>query len=242
MHNLNKEDIIYGINPINEIISANKRKIIKLFIQDPIPNEVFNILKKIKDNVLITKQNKNSLNKFCESFDHQGIAALVEKRIYRKEMFECEKSPLILILDKIQDPRNLGAILRSAHCTNFSGVIITSNGGCVLTASAIKASAGLSEHINICIYNSTRNAINDATNNGYTVYLTLFDGKKINNIKPDQYSCIVIGNEGDGISKSLCSMGVGISIPQINNNVSYNASVAAAIVMYDYAIKLNKIK
>ena len=234
---LNNNNIIYGIHPVNELIKSNKRKIFKIYIQSPTSQNILNILKNInKQKIEVIYCSKEKLGSICRNDDHQGIIAIAEEIRYSKKMFDPSKYSAILLLDKIQDPRNLGAIIRSANCFNIFAMIISERGGVHITPTVIKASSGLSEYMDIYIA-SSENGIKEAKNNGYNIYLTGFNGTSINNFEPKLPFCIVIGNEEVGISKNLYKYGETISIPQRNNNISLNASVAASIIMHNLTIK-----
>jgi len=137
-----------------------------------------------------------------------------------------------VLLDEIQDVRNLGAILRSCYCSGVDGVIITKKGGAPLTAAAIKASAGLAEHLPIFIAPSSAAAVQELQKAGYTLYMAAFNGKNATKVEYQIPLCIVIGSESKGINPSVLKKGTVISLPQRTSDISYNASVAAAILLF----------
>jgi 23S rRNA (guanosine2251-2'-O)-methyltransferase len=146
-----------------------------------------------------------------------------------------------LLLDGIQDPRNLGAILRSAHCTNVDGVILVKKNAAPLTATALKASAGLAEYLDIMIANSVEEAVILLKKSGYNLYLATFDGQNALACNYAMPLCVVIGSEGLGISRSIMHEGTKITLPQKSSDISYNASVAASLLTFLISTRFQKI-
>jgi len=233
--------IIYGIHPIYEVINTKRRRILKVFVLKSLPKNVIPILNIIDKSIPIYHYTKQQLDNICQSNEHQGIVIETTNFPYEKYSFDTKQNPLIVLFDKIQDPRNLGALLRSCYCTNIKCVAITTESSTPLTAAAFKASAGLAESLKIKLYRSAFIAANDIKEMGYNLYLSDSDGKEMQNIVPKEKSCIVIGNESDGITPSLYSLGEKISIAQSRKDISYNASVAGGIIMYNFSIRMKLI-
>ncbi len=160
-----------------------------------------------------------------------GVVAFVGDFVYRSKPFEASTHPLILMLDCVQDVKNMGAILRSAYCSGFTGVIIPASNNAKVNAAAMKSSAGLAEHLDIQVSSSLKNTVSELKNAGYTIYAAYLGGQDIRNVEIKRPLCIIIGNEERGISPDLAKMCQKVMIPQISEDVSYNASVAAGILM-----------
>ena len=240
--NQKKYSIIYGINPIIEIIKAKKRKIYKILVDREIPKTLDLFLKKNKLNkFIIEKISKNVLERISGSKETQGVIAYVDDFKFKKDFFDPNKNNLIVLFDKIQDPRNLGALLRTAYCTNITGVILSIKGSAPITGAAFKASAGLAEDLEIYEVNSSEKGASMAKEAGYEIYLADFGGKKIDEIILKNPTCIIIGSEGFGVTKSLHKYGQIVSLPQKRNDISYNASVAGGILMFDFSKKLKNL-
>ena len=237
----NLYDLIYGIHPLIEIVKARKRKIRRILTTPETLRKISQYKNKINETAEIRIVKKDLLNNLCKNNEHQGIVAYVDKRKFPNFHFDVKKYPLIILFDGIQDPRNLGALLRSAYCTNVSGVIFSKRGCSPLTGAAFKASSGLAEYLEICECNSSVEAINFIKKAGYKIFIADFGGKKINEKIPCEGSCIVIGSEGFGISSSIKKEGEIVSLPQVENEISYNASVAGGIIMFDFSMKLFRI-
>lgn len=233
-----KGELIFGVHPIIECLKAKKRKLISIYTTKPEPAAFAQIARLMpKYPVAIQYVSRDILHKMAGSTDHQGIIAWVHAFPFRKTMFDPQKQPFIVLLDGIQDPRNLGAIIRSAYCAGAQGVVLCQKSGAPLNAIAIKASAGLAEHSQILISPSAAAAAQDIKNAGYKIYTAVFDGESVTTCKFETPLCLVIGGEGFGISKPVMKLGVGVTIPQIQSGISYNASVAAGILLFHIGVK-----
>jgi 23S rRNA (guanosine2251-2'-O)-methyltransferase len=175
-----------------------------------------------------------------ESQDHQGFVAWVQAFAYQKKFFEPAKAPFIVLLDGVQDPRNLGAIIRSMHCMGVSGVVLVKKGASPLTPAAIKASAGLAEYMQIFVASSTGEALLLVKNAGYALYIATFGGKDVTQVEFAKPLCLVIGSEGAGVSHGIAKEGIKITVPQVSEDVSYNASVAASLIAFVITQKIKK--
>lgn len=227
-------ELVFGINSIVEVLTAKRRKIISIYTTRPTPKSWERIERLLPERPVIPIQyvSRDVITKIAGTVDHQGVIAWVQPFIYRKKPFDPAKQKHILMLDGIQDPRNLGAILRSAYCTGFNGVIIPQKGSSPLNAAAIKASAGLAEHVEIYMPSSAQVAVQELKEAGYALYMAAFNGENAANVTYKQPMCLVIGGEGYGITPALIKMGTQITLPQVSPGVSYNASVAAGILLF----------
>ena len=237
-----KSELIFGVHPIIELLRAKKRKIITLYTTKPEPS-AFKIISKLlpKRPINIQYVKRDVLNKLAGTNDHQSFIAIVSPIQLRTKFFQPDKQKFLLMLDGIQDVRNLGAILRSAYCTGVDGIIITKKNSAPLNASVFKASAGLAEHLEIYLANSAKQAAIELKNAGYKLYLTLIKGNNATKIKYQQPLCLVIGNEATGISKDILNLGEHVTLPQIEADISYNASVASGIFLFLIATQNNII-
>jgi 23S rRNA (guanosine2251-2'-O)-methyltransferase len=234
-------ELIYGIHPIIELLKAKKRKLLALYTTKPEPKAWEQLAKHIPPYLKVSYVTRISLTNMAETTDHQGVVAFAAPLVVRKKFFDPAKQPFLVMLDGIQDSRNVGAILRSAYCTNADGVIMVQKGGAPLNAAAIKSSAGLSEHVELYIAASASAAALELKKAGYTLYLATFDGEKAQKITYQDPLCVVIGGEGFGISKEILKSGVHVTLPQKSSGISYNASVAAGILMFVIATQKGKI-
>ena len=237
------QELIFGIHPILEMLKAKKRKLMIIYTTKPVPRAWGELEKLLPKGIQIQYVARDVLTRMAANPDHQGILAYVKPFVYRKKFFEPAKQPFLLMLDSIQDTRNLGAILRSAHCTGVDGVIILKKNAAPLNAVALKASAGLAEHLEIYNAPSAAAAMQELKKAGYQTYLAVLDkkSKKATDITFEGPLCLVIGNEAVGVSKEILNAGQHIILPQSSGDISYNASVAAGILLFLMATQLKKI-
>jgi 23S rRNA (guanosine2251-2'-O)-methyltransferase len=226
-------ELVYGVHPIIELLKAKKRKLLALYTTKPEPKG-FALIEKLMPRypVSISHQQRDALAKMAGTTDHQSIVALASPFVYRKKFFEPKAHPVLLMLDGIQDVRNLGAILRSAYCTGVNGVIITQKHSAPIAAATLKASAGLAEHLDIYLAPSGQAAVLQLKEAGYHLYITAFNGSNALKVKYQEPLCVIIGSEETGVSPSIIREGTQITIPQRSTDISYNASVAAGIMLF----------
>lgn len=235
-------ELIYGIHPVRELLKAKRRKLLTVYTTKPAPKAWGTLEPLLGKGAQVRIVTRQTLNDIAQTTDHQGVVAWAAPFPIRKKAFDPIKHPYLLMLDGIQDPRNLGAIIRSAYCTGISGIIIPAKGSSPLSAAALKASAGLAEHVEIYQPTSPRMALQELKQAGYNLYLaTVEHGESATQTIFKEPLCLVIGSEGGGIAPELRAMGTKITLPQRVNDISYNASVAAGILLFLIATKLQKV-
>ncbi len=229
-----QHELIYGPHAIIEMLKAKRRRLVSIYTTKPVPKAYERIKPYLPARVPNTQYvTRDILDRMAQSEDHSGVIALVSPFVYQSKMFEPAKKKFILLLDSIQDVRNLGAILRSAYCIGVDGVVLCKRGGALLTPAVFKTSAGLAEHLDIYCANSVQQAVIEAKTNGYNLYLAVLDnGVDATTVEYTQPACLVIGNEASGIAKEAQKSGALITLPQQHADISYNASVAAGILMF----------
>jgi len=238
-----KTEILYGFHPVFEALKAGRRSFFEVYIaKHKIPKPFEKLLAIAESKKISVKKLQLSQFKYLTKTDlHQGIGARVSSYPFvgLNDIVDRPQHPdinqLFLLLDNVVDPQNLGAIIRTALCVGVDGVIITKDRSALPTPAVSKASAGALEHVNVIRVANIINIIKILKNKG----LWIFGMDK--NADKDIFSCdfsgslgIVIGGEGKGIRslvKKQCD--ILISIPQIEKINSLNASVAAAVVMYE---------
>jgi len=226
-------ELLFGVNPLVELLKAKRRKLITIYMTKPEP-KAWNTIKKLmpKYPVPIQYVKRDILTKMAGTTDHQGFVAWVQMFPYRKKFFSPEKQKFLVMLDSIQDPRNLGAILRSSYCTGVQGVVLTKKGSSPINAVAVKSSAGLAEHMEVFVAPSAQSAVQLLKEAGYTMYMAVFDGQDATTCEYKQPLCVVVGSEGFGVSKNILKYGTPITLAQRTPDISYNASVAAGILLF----------
>lgn len=225
-------EMLYGVHPIAECIRAGKRKIYAIYMTKPEPKG-WDRIKKLftKFTPPIQYVSRDALTRMAQSTDHMGIIAYVDPYEYESKPLTASTKQRILLLDGVQDVHNLGAILRSAYCTNFDAVLVSK--GCArMTAGVFKASAGLAEHVPVYLISSLAHTVGELKKMGYTVYMTVADGgESALNVSFKAPLCVVIGSEEQGITAAVRAQGVQVTLPQRDTS-SYNASVAAGIFLF----------
>ena len=236
------QDQVEGRNAVLELLETGK-DINKIFIlkgeKNGSINKIISIAKERK--IVIVEVERAKLNKIAMSDNHQGVIAIVPPFDYCEVEdilnFAKEKSekPFILILDGIEDPHNLGSIIRTAETAGVHGIIIPKRRAATVNSTVHKVSAGAVEHVKIARVNNLNETIKYLKENDIWICGTDMDAKNYYyNEKFDGPIAIVIGSEGFGMSrlvKENCDFLV--KIPMKGKITSLNASVSAGIVMYE---------
>jgi len=236
------QDQIEGRNAVLELLETGK-DINKIFIANGEKhgsiNKIISIAKERR--IVIVEADKAKLNQMAMSDNHQGVIAIVPPFDYCEvtDILELaskkNEKPFILILDGIEDPHNLGSIIRTAETAGVHGIIIPKRRAATVNSTVYKVSAGAVEHMQIARVNNLNETIKYLKDNGVWVCGTDMDAKNYYyNEKFDGPIAIVIGSEGFGMSrlvKDNCDFLV--KIPMKGKITSLNASVSAGIVMYE---------
>lgn len=226
-------ELVFGIHPIVELLRAKRRRLISIYTTKPTPRgwqEIETLLP--QRGVPIQYVPREKLHEIAGTTDHQGVVAWAHPFLIRKVPFDAKKHPFLIMLDGIQDPRNLGAIIRSAYCTGVSGIVLVKKNAAPLSATALKASAGLAEHLELFIAASAEQAAQLLKQSGYSLYIASFGGTDATTVHYTTPCCLIIGSEGSGITKSIERQGTIVTLAQRTPNISYNASVAAGILLF----------
>ena len=220
--------LVYGRNVAEEVIKRNI-KINKIYIQDNMDSEITNMLSSYKK---ITMKKREMDNKF--PFVHQGIVMDIEDYKY-KELKDIKfNNSLVVMLDHIEDPHNFGAIIRTCEAAGVEYIIIPDNRSVEVNSTVIKTSVGTVFNMNIIKVTNLVNTINYLKKNGFWVVGTDMIGTDYTEIDYKGNTCIIVGNEGKGMSRLVSDNCDFIaSIPMLGEVNSLNASVACAIVVFE---------
>ncbi|WP_018934193.1 23S rRNA (guanosine(2251)-2'-O)-methyltransferase RlmB [Gracilibacillus lacisalsi] len=239
---------IIGKNTVIEALES-ERSIQKLYLTENLNASLANKLQGLAKakNAPVQRVPKKKLDQMVEG-NHQGIAALVAAYDYASldQLFEVaekrDEPPFFLILDEIEDPHNLGSILRSADATGVHGVIIPKRRAVGLTATVAKTSVGAIEHIPVVRVTNIAQTIEELKSRNVWIVGTEAEATEDYRELDGQLPiALVIGNEGKGISrlvKKNCDWTV--RLPMIGSVSSLNASVAASLLMYEVFRKRDK--
>ena len=233
---MNKDiNFVYGKNPVIEGINA--KKVLKVFLVTNFNDQkIINLIKDNKINCVTVSPSE--MERMSEGGVHQGVAAELKpyQTVSLEEIiFKARKKEkkIIVMLDNISDPHNLGAILRSADVFEASGVILPKHNSVSLNATVAKTSAGAINYVPVAVVNNLNQAIKTLKDEGYWIVAT--DGSatiSYSSIKYDFPVVVVIGSEGKGVSSLvLKNSDYIVKIPQFGHVNSLNASVAAGILL-----------
>ena len=232
---------IIGRNPVLEAIRSG-RDIDKIFIKKGKPEgSLVPLIRKAREaGIIISECDKSKLDELSSGENHQGVIAFVSETVYKSinDILEYAESlnqaPMVVICDHITDPHNLGAIIRTAECAGAHGVIIPKRSGAPVNDIVAKTSAGAVEYMNICRVTNIARTIDELKELGFWIAGAHMDGEVMYNIDLKGKIGIVVGNEGEGISrlvKEKCDFLA--SIPMSGKVSSLNASVACGILLYE---------
>ncbi|MBL0389426.1 23S rRNA (guanosine(2251)-2'-O)-methyltransferase RlmB [Tumebacillus sp. ITR2] len=238
----NPNEQVEGRHPVLEALKANRTINKILMTEGATGSSVMEILAKARAaSIVVQTVPKNKLDQISEGRNHQGVIAYIAAKDYveLEDIVEAaNNSPrpgLIIVLDEIEDPHNLGSILRSADGVGAHGIVIPKRRAVPLTATVAKASAGAIEHIPVARVANISQAIESLKKMGYWVVGTDVDGEALyHQVDMTVPTVLVIGNEGKGLGevvKKRCDHLV--RLPMIGQVQSLNAGVATGILLYE---------
>ena len=232
-------NVIVGRNPVTEALKSG-REIDKLLVSAT-EGSMIKILAQAKEKgIPVMRLEKAALDRLAQGQAHQGVAAYVSPYAYSEleDIFALAEArgedPLILILDNLEDPHNLGAIMRSAECAGAHGIIIPKRRACGLTEVVAKASAGAIEYMPCVKVTNIAQTIDELKARGLWIAACDMGGQNYYEAELTGKLAVVIGSEGFGISKLVkeqCDFVV--SMPMVGIITSLNASNAAAVLVYE---------
>ena len=236
---------IEGKNPIREIVESNK-SVDKVYVQDKTTDkEIRDFVAKLKEkHAKIEWVDKKVLDKLSVTGHHQGIIAVATDFEYTDfdQILKKQGDILLVLLDGLEDPHNLGSVIRVADCADVDAVIIPARHGALVNETVIRVSAGASAHVPIVKVGNLNSAIEKLKKNNVWIFGADMDGTSMYETNLKGRTAIVIGAEGAGLShhtREICDQIV--SIPMYGKVNSLNASVSAGIIVYE-AIRQRKSK
>ncbi|MBQ9833866.1 MAG: 23S rRNA (guanosine(2251)-2'-O)-methyltransferase RlmB [Bacilli bacterium] len=219
--------LIYGRNPLKE---TSPKDIKKIYLNKNLVNkEIFDYIReqKIKYDLVETKV----LDKMVGP-NHQGL--VIDVFDYEYYNMDAVTEDFIVMLDHIEDPHNFGAIIRSCECAGVKTIIIPKNRSCLVNSTVVKVSCGAISNVKIVMVNNLLDAINKLKKDNYFIYGADMVGEDFHTVDYSGKKCLVVGNEGKGISKLIkdnCDFM--IKIPMKGEINSLNASVATGIILFE---------
>lgn len=240
-----KDDVIVGRNPVSEAIRSSRTIDRILVTKGGKTGAIVGILAKAKEKQIPIKEvDSKKLDFLAGNENHQGIIAMAAVKEYSsvEDIFALaekrQEKPFIVVLDEIEDPHNLGAIIRTAECTGAHGIIIPKRRSATLSFAVGKASAGAVEYVPVARVTNIANTIDELKERGLWVFGADMNGTDYTECDFDGAVALVIGNEGKGIGRLVrekCDQIV--SLPMKGKINSLNASVAAGVLMYAVSSK-----
>lgn len=233
--------MIFGTRAVIEAIRAGS-EMEKIFIQTGLNNDL------VKELIAIARENQvplsftpqQKLNKLSTK-NHQGVICMLSAVKYAKledlidKAYSDGKEPFFIILDRITDVRNFGAIARTADCAGLTGIIIPDKGNAPITGDAMKTSAGALSFLPVCRVNDLKQTIKNLKDNGIQVLACTEKAEAtLYEMNMNSPIALILGSEEDGISPTLLKEAdYLVKIPMYGNIASLNVSVAAGIVLYE---------
>lgn len=243
------DEMVYGRNPVMETLKSS-RDVNKLFVQDGLSGDKINavVSEAKKRKVQLSFVPKSKLDTLSDGGSHQGLVLAASPVNYASidELFakaeENKEAPFFLLLDGIEDPHNLGSILRTADASGVHGVIIPKRRAVGLTSTVAKASAGAIEHVLVARVTNMATTIDELKDRGLWIFGTDMKGKDYRHWDVSSPVGLVIGNEGKGLSRLVRDkVDETLSIPMVGDVQSLNASVASGLLMYEVFRKRNSL-
>ena len=227
-----KQETIYGIRPVVEALRSGRRNVFEVI--DAVGDE------KVAEaagarGIEIKRASRQRVEELARGGAHQGVVARVGPYPYSGlEEILSSPEPLVLVLDGLTDPRNLGAVLRAADGAGASGVVIPKDRAAGVTAAAVKASAGASEYARVARVTNLRRAVDTIKRAGLWVYAAETGGAPYTELDLTGGVAFLLGSEGRGVRRLVREGCDGtVSIPMLGAVESLNVSVAAAVLLYE---------
>ena len=238
---MKNKEAVFGIRPIIEVIKSGKT-IDKLFIQKGLHNESFAILwKLVRENRINYKHvPAEKINRLTKK-NHQGVFAFISPIDFYNiddvipNLYEEGKSPLILVLDRITDVRNFGAIARTAECANVDCIVVPEQNSAAINSDAMKTSSGALNNIKICRTWNLEMTLQMLKDSGIQIIsCTEKTNNKIYSVNYQIPTAIILGSEENGISNEFLKFSdEKVKIPILGNIESLNVSVACGVILYE---------
>jgi 23S rRNA (guanosine2251-2'-O)-methyltransferase len=232
--------LVFGLEPVRELLAAAPQSVRALYVRDRDQRRFADEVGRVRSSGgEIRAVDEATLTRITgEGSRHQGIAAVMRDYPYApvERLIEAKPDPL-LIIDGVTDPRNLGAILRSAECAGACGVIIARDRTCPITATAIKASAGAWAHLQIARCGNVARLLGELKDAGYWIAALTPGGEtSVYEIDAGRRLALVIGSEGRGVRELIAKTAdFRVAIPMRGKVNSLNVAVATAVAMFEIA-------
>ena len=239
------DTLVWGKNPVTELLKSGET-VDTVYLADSLPQAVagyYTALAK-QGGAVVKRVPGHKLQKLCGTADHQGVAARAAEVQYAtlEDLFAAadarQEPPFLVLCDGVEDPHNLGAIIRSAYLCGAHGVVIPKRGGVGVTGTVMKASAGAAARLPVARVTNLAQAIRTIKEHNIFVYCADPGGAPLSRTDLSGAVALVLGSEGGGpgaLTRKLCDAAVTLEMApgQATGVDSYNVSVAAGILCYE---------
>lgn len=239
------DTLVWGKNPVTELLKSGET-VDTVYLADSLPQAVagyYTALAK-QGGAVVKRVPGHKLQKLCGTADHQGVAARAAEVQYAtlEDLFAAadarQEPPFLVLCDGVEDPHNLGAIIRSAYLCGAHGVVIPKRGGVGVTGTVMKASAGAAARLPVARVTNLAQAIRTIKEHNVFVYCADLGGAPLSRTDLSGAVALVLGSEGGGpgaLIRKLCDAAVTLEMApgQATGVDSYNVSVAAGILCYE---------
>lgn len=236
------ESLVAGRNPVLELLRSGRPVDRVLMLRQ---EQAVGVLGKIaamarEQGVPVKEVARERLDLLCPGVNHQGVAAVAAACRYATldEIYErAGDEPLFLVVaDGIEDPHNLGAIIRTVEAAGAHGLVIPRRGSVGLTAAVMKSSAGAAEHLPVARVSNLASTLSELKKKNVWIYAADMGGSDWCTVDYSGAAALVVGSEGTGVSRLLRERSdVVVSLPMLGKIGSLNASVAAGVILYEMA-------
>lgn len=227
--------VIEGINLTEEALK-NGAKLKSVFLRKGFDSDTVlnDLLARVADEVPVYILSKELFDKTADTETPQGIAAVLAKPVYNEESF-FDETDNVIVLDRLQDPGNIGTVIRAADAAGFGGAIIIKGTADVFSPKTVRAAAGSLYRVKLLYAASADEAAQVLHSNGMKMIATSPYAKKlVYDADMSGKTALVIGNEANGVSDEIKNLSdESVKLPMAGNIESLNAAVAAAVVMYE---------
>jgi 23S rRNA (guanosine2251-2'-O)-methyltransferase len=240
MKKRSSEDLTYGIRTVIEAIKEGKT-INKILLQKGLTGDLVKELLTLvhKENIAVQKVPIQKLNHMVKK-NHQGVIAMISPVAYHdidwmvQQIYEKGEDPFILILDRVKDVRNFGAIARTAECFGVHAIVIPNKDSALITNDAVKTSAGALFKIPVCKVTTLNAAVDFLKGSGLTIFASSEKATiNLSDIENKGPKALIMGSEEDGVDEKLLKMtDVNFKIPMTGTIASLNVSVACGIAIH----------
>ena len=238
-----RDEVIYGIHPVLEALRAERQILDKVIIAEGKEGTSFHTLRELarEKGIPVRVRPRDSLYKLAGNEQHQGVVGLLAGSPYSswEEFHEKIRSPqgkaVVLILDSIEDPQNLGSLMRTAEACGVRGVLLPKDRAVGITPAVVKASAGAVAHLPVVRVTNLVTALEDLKKEGFWIVGADPRGdKNLYQMKFDMNVGLVVGGEGTGIRPLvLKKCDFRVSIPMKGKTSSLNAAIAGAVILFE---------